>query len=140
MREQEGKHTFQTQMPSSTLLAKVEKGYKGEHFEYSPYHFPLDPEGIPLRGKPFAVFPLRLGGVVRVDVAHWGLQLQSSRTPFGGRMQVAAFAFAAAVEVKKAGGHPEAGNADRCHPSCFRLPPSRIPQPLCIPASPTPLP
>lgn len=43
------------------------------------------------------------------------------------------------MEVKKAGGHPEAGNAYRCHPSCFRLPPSRIPQPLCNPANSSPL-
>lgn len=68
------------------------------------------------------------------------LQLTNSRTDFGGRMEVAAFAFAAAVETKKAGGHPEAGNAYRCHPSCFRLPPSRIPRPLCILANPSPHP
>lgn len=75
-----------------------------------------------------------------MDVAHWGPQLQSSRMDFGGRMEVAAFAFAAAVEVKKAGGHPEAGNAYRCHPQLLPPLPSRIPRPLCIPASPPPIP
>lgn len=33
-----------------------------------------------------------------------------------GQREAASFAFAAAAAVKKAGGHPEAGNAYQCHP------------------------
>lgn len=33
-----------------------------------------------------------------------------------GQREAASFAFAAAAAVKKAGGHPEAGNSYQCHP------------------------
>lgn len=44
------------------------------------------------------------------------LQLLNSRMAIWGQREAAAFACAAAAAVKKAGGHPEAGNAYQCHP------------------------
>lgn len=64
MREQEGKHAFQARMPFYPLLAKVERGYIDKHF-------PLGQEGTLLWGEQFVCFPLGLGGVARVKVAHW---------------------------------------------------------------------
>lgn len=45
-----------------------------------------------------------------------GSELPTCTTAIWGQREAAAFAFAAAAAVKKAGGHPEAGNASRCHP------------------------
>lgn len=41
---------------------------------------------------------------------------QTSKMTIWGEREVVAFAFAAAAAVKKAGGHPEGGNAYQCHP------------------------
>lgn len=74
----------------------------------------------------------------------WGLtealKLPNSRTAMWGQREAAVSAFAAAAAVKKAGGHPEAGNAYQCHPqllpaSTFKdsgssvSPPTHLPYP-----------
>lgn len=54
--------------------------------------------------------------------------------------EAAALAFAAAAAVKKAGGHPEAGNAYQCHPQLLPASSLKNSTTSLIPANPFPLP